>query len=215
MNEIPEMTNPLGKAWEQPKRENIRLDDENAYIRKADFDLLKQYDTSNPSGVYAGKMWKRSVGGDNYILCWWVDVPDKEGYCKVNYRKILLQWKEEIQTIVLIQRDGGAEYQLEHISLMNCRLEKVGGGGSINLPLYHLINALNTPKGAWSLKYPDSMKYAFEGEVWVRGKLLSENGREESDMGRVEDIIEINEMGHPRELSIRRRNYIRKHTLLG
>ena len=73
-----------------------------------------------------------------------------------------------------------------------------------------MLSALNTPNGAWSLK--DDRPFVYDNEVWIKGKMLSENGREGG--GEVEDLIEINEVGHPRELYIRRRLQIRKKVIL-
>lgn len=60
MTDIPEMTDPLGKYWHQPK--DIReapMDDKLVLLTPRQFDGLNEYSTSLPSGVYPGKCWKR------------------------------------------------------------------------------------------------------------------------------------------------------------
>lgn len=81
---IPPMTDPLGKYWEQPKTENIKLCDSHVHISQSDFEKLKNYSMSNPSGVYEGKMWKRFSNG-SWVLCWYQQcVPPKEGFLDIN-----------------------------------------------------------------------------------------------------------------------------------
>lgn len=100
MNQIPLMTDPLGRYWKQPSPESILIDDCHAIMDQAAFDALGEYSSSMPSGVYDGKMWKRSdgvydvdflAGGGipEWLLMWYgpSEVPDK---CSINSRKILL-----------------------------------------------------------------------------------------------------------------------------
>ncbi len=113
----------------------------------------------------------------------------------------------KIENIILIQRDGGNEYRLCEISDKGiCRLEGITVFAVIGLSLWRILNALNTPNGAWSMKI-DADKFIYENEVWVKGKLLSEC---ENNC----DIIEIDEVGHPRQLAIRRFNQIKKRSLV-
>ena len=61
MNElppIPDMIDPLSKAWDQPKKENIQIMMGHAWMSKETFDKLHEYSCSNPTAIYAGKMWK-------------------------------------------------------------------------------------------------------------------------------------------------------------
>lgn len=72
LNVIPEMTNKLGKYWEQPERKNIFIDQDFAYMDKSTFNKLKQYDLSCPSGTYIGKMWKSMITDDtDWRLRWY------------------------------------------------------------------------------------------------------------------------------------------------
>jgi len=87
-NIIPPITHPLGKGWDQPDTEKIHLSDYSASMKQKECDALKEYSTSNPTGVYAGKMWKRRVD-DGFILCWWSD-SEKEGFCIFNSRKLII-----------------------------------------------------------------------------------------------------------------------------
>jgi hypothetical protein len=131
----------------------------------------------------------------------------------------------EIKNIVLINRDSKQEYRLDDIDELNrfgkhlCHLINISDErNKINVSLFHLLNSLNTPNGAWSLKMPEGIKFIYDTEVWVKGKMLSENGRDattehDGTDRAVEDIIEINEVGHPRELLIRRRDQLKKRIL--
>jgi hypothetical protein len=81
------MNNPLGRYWLQPNVQNIEIDDTHALMSKSDFDELKDYSCSCPSGVYAGKMWKCSFN-DGWRLRWWSDL--NHNTCECNQRIILI-----------------------------------------------------------------------------------------------------------------------------
>lgn len=85
---IPIMTDPMGRNWRQPDKDNILIDDTHAIMNKPDFDRLAEYSYLQPSGVYVGKMWKMQRG-DTWYLCWY-GVDPEPGYCSNNYRKILI-----------------------------------------------------------------------------------------------------------------------------
>lgn len=58
-NLIPPMVNPLGRHWSQPKVSEIKvLNDKECEMSQKAFNELSDYTASQPSGVYAGKMWK-------------------------------------------------------------------------------------------------------------------------------------------------------------
>lgn len=82
---IPEMDDPLGKHWVQPDRQYIFIRDGKAHLCAMDFKRLASYDSSFPSGVYPGKMWKRTNAGVSY-LCWYGE--DKGGKCTINHMPI-------------------------------------------------------------------------------------------------------------------------------
>lgn len=65
---LPAMTDPLGRHWNQPKdlRYRVGLFTTHATISEADWKQLSRYETSMPSGVYPGKVWRS--GG---YLCWY------------------------------------------------------------------------------------------------------------------------------------------------
>lgn len=81
------MTDPLGKYWEQPDRNEIKINNDIALMNKETFDKLKQYDNSNPTGAYEGKMWKRKVGS-NYYLCWF-GIDDDPKFVSNHHRQIM------------------------------------------------------------------------------------------------------------------------------
>lgn len=69
--QIPKITDPLGRNWEQPDAGEILVDDEYAVMSKKSLDRLKDYSGSQPSALYNGKMWKTCVcvkGGPLWIL---------------------------------------------------------------------------------------------------------------------------------------------------
>jgi hypothetical protein len=95
---IPTITHPLGRSWTQPSRRGILIDDKYAVISLRDFEALKEYSCSQPSGVYEGKMWKRHDGAFDprcrpedrrWLLCWY-GYSNKPDCVSNNYREILL-----------------------------------------------------------------------------------------------------------------------------
>lgn len=86
---IPPITDPLGRSWQQPSLAQILVDDTHAVMTPATLNTLLEYNTSRPSGVYPGKMWKSYFAGAWY-LNWYGEVPDRPEVCSVNRRKILL-----------------------------------------------------------------------------------------------------------------------------
>ncbi|NNS07311.1 hypothetical protein [Erwinia sp. JH02] len=87
-NIIPEITHELGRYWQQPRRENILVDDTHAVMNRRDFDSLADYSRSIPSGVYPGKMWKAIMPDGRKLLCWFSSV--RAGLCTREYREILI-----------------------------------------------------------------------------------------------------------------------------
>ncbi len=90
---IPPMTHELSRAWNQPDTSQILIDDTHAAMSEKTFFQLKEYSTSQPSGVYEGKMWRRHQRYENappeWLLCWF-GFSDKPNCCSNNYRIILL-----------------------------------------------------------------------------------------------------------------------------
>lgn len=89
MNHIPPMTNPLGKYWNQPKHEAILVDDTHAVMDEWAFNLLAEYSTTYPSGVYPGKMWKALSRG-RWVLRWYGIVAGNPEVCSNNQVEILV-----------------------------------------------------------------------------------------------------------------------------
>jgi hypothetical protein len=89
MHQIPDMVHPLSTAWDQPNKESILVDETHAVMSSEDVEKLHTYDTSIPTGVYEGKMWKRTdFKGPGYILCWYGPHEDPQK-CSINSRIIL------------------------------------------------------------------------------------------------------------------------------
>jgi hypothetical protein len=89
MNVIPPITDPLGRHWQQPNPSEIEIDDTHALMSQRTFDALLEYSASNPTGVYAGKMWRRHAG-DLWLLCWYGESQIGPGYVSNNYRAVLI-----------------------------------------------------------------------------------------------------------------------------
>jgi len=87
------MVNPLGRYWPQPPLEAILVDDIHALMSERTLGQLSEYSASVPSGVYAGKMWKRRVY-TGWFLCWYgPGVADPDGKTDGMYtyaRKVLI-----------------------------------------------------------------------------------------------------------------------------
>lgn len=64
-------THPNKKFWDQIlKRINFpRRWDDAVILSQEEFDKLDDYSLSNPTGVYQGKVWKRSTRFGNWLLC--------------------------------------------------------------------------------------------------------------------------------------------------
>lgn len=82
---IPEMTNELGNYWDQPNRNDIEIDEEIALMSVESLNKLKEYNTSIPSGVYEGKMWKTKHKNE-YYLRWYDKI--QEDHMLIETRKI-------------------------------------------------------------------------------------------------------------------------------
>jgi len=90
MDKIPAITNPLGKYWEQPEISDIEIDDTHALMNHESFKKLKDYSRSQPTGAYAGKMWK-CKHADKWVLRWFSICPDDPKFLINNFRYILCE----------------------------------------------------------------------------------------------------------------------------
>ena len=87
------MTNPMGKHWTQPDPLKIQIDDTHALMDLKSFHQLLEYSHTTPTGVYAGKMWKRRVRGkvgDEWLLCWFENSRIEKDFCLLKSRRILV-----------------------------------------------------------------------------------------------------------------------------
>ena len=87
-NVIPEMVHSLSKYWNQPDIKDIEIGDKQAKMSKCTFELLLEYSTSIPTGVYEGKMWKRRRPDAWYLL--WYAACEGADSCSINIRKIII-----------------------------------------------------------------------------------------------------------------------------
>lgn len=104
---IPAITDPLGSSWDQPTLGLIEIEGDFAIMSRAAFDKLAEYSSTRPTGVYAGKMWKRhdgvfdreylrGGGKPEWMLCWYgnCEKPECPGctkFCSNHHRKILIR----------------------------------------------------------------------------------------------------------------------------
>lgn len=81
----------------QPYRMDILVNEEFAVMRQSDFDDLKEYTFSSPTGVYPGRMWKAKCHQtDQWLLRWYGDTISvgKNTMCVVHQRIIsIMDWK--------------------------------------------------------------------------------------------------------------------------
>lgn len=89
-NAIPPITDPLGRHWRQPSRSNVAVDDTHAVMTQRSFNLLPEYSSSMPTGVYPGKMWKLITREGVPYLCWYGIVEGRDDLCSNNNRQILI-----------------------------------------------------------------------------------------------------------------------------
>jgi hypothetical protein len=75
-NVIPPITDPLGRHWNQPDRDEIQITDTRAYMTTATKNKLSFYDSTLPTGTYDGKMWGRCLDNGKVLLCWFA--PDTD-----------------------------------------------------------------------------------------------------------------------------------------
>lgn len=98
---IPDITDEMGNSWNQPSRFSLifhmvpewpgrpAMKPKAVYMSKASCNILSEYSSSTPSGVYPGKMWK-GFWDDTWYLVWYTAVEGEPGFCKVHMCPILL-----------------------------------------------------------------------------------------------------------------------------
>lgn len=96
MIELPQMTHPLSRAWDQPFADQMAVYDDIAIMDRSTLVQLHKYSASIPTGVYDGKMWRCANGAEKWLLCWYgpSEDPDK---CSINRRPIRLIRDEDKQ----------------------------------------------------------------------------------------------------------------------
>lgn len=87
---IPAITDPLGRHWQQPSPDEILIDTTHALMSEVTFNQLLDYSQSQPSAVYAGKMWKCFSDG-RWFLCWFGESLKGPNYCSNNFAEILIE----------------------------------------------------------------------------------------------------------------------------
>lgn len=86
MIELPQITDPLGAYWDQPKSDQMAVYNDIAIMDQIAVDALLEYSTSIPTGTYEGKMWK-CRHPDGWQLCWY-GASDDPDMISINRRPI-------------------------------------------------------------------------------------------------------------------------------
>ena len=83
---LPRMVDPLGRHWDQPAglRERVHVFETHATITEQDWQALPRYESSYPSGTYAGKAWRRGPW-----LCWYGKA--QGGFIRIGAARALVQ----------------------------------------------------------------------------------------------------------------------------
>lgn len=91
-NVIPPITDPMGKYWEQPDPSKILVDDKHALMDEATFLKIHDYSYSQPSGVYAGKMWRcgRPTSWGHRWWLKWFGLHEDPTLCSGHVREIIV-----------------------------------------------------------------------------------------------------------------------------
>lgn len=93
MIELPQMTHPLSRAWDQPSPDRMAIYNDIAIMDRSTLECLHNYSASIPTGVYEGKAWRCAVS-DGWQLCWYGPSSDPDR-CSINRRPIrLIRGKE-------------------------------------------------------------------------------------------------------------------------
>jgi hypothetical protein len=87
---VPPITEPMGRHWIQPDRSRVLVDETHAVTDQQAFDMLPEYSSTTPSGVYPGKMWKRQDNTGAWWLRWFGIVDGRPDVCSNNCRRLLV-----------------------------------------------------------------------------------------------------------------------------
>lgn len=82
-------------TWVQPSRQEILVGEHEAIMPLSTLSCLREYNTTIPSGVYQGKMWRRRnhKEGAKWLLCWF-GIAGPNGETEIHYRPIqVMDWK--------------------------------------------------------------------------------------------------------------------------
>lgn len=82
--EIPPMTHPLSKAWDQPPLNEFVIDKTHCLMTEKTYKQLHNYEYTLPTGKYEGKVFRR---GNRFT---WFSEHVNPGLLMINYREILI-----------------------------------------------------------------------------------------------------------------------------
>lgn len=83
---IPPMTHPWGRAWSQPDHSAWLFDDDCVVLPRSDYLLLGEYVTSQPTGVYPGKVWRSNDVFGRPVVRWFAEVEGLPDFCRTHWR---------------------------------------------------------------------------------------------------------------------------------
>lgn len=86
---IPPITDPLGRAWDQPDHSGWLFDDSHVVLPLRDFEQLREYSHSFPSGVYPGKAWKAQSPLGGWVVRWFDEHPTDPNLCRNMQRRAI------------------------------------------------------------------------------------------------------------------------------
>lgn len=89
IDELPPMTDPLGRYWKQPRPHEIVLDNTHALVSADAFRRLSEYSSTVPTGVYVGKAWRSYYAGA-WFLRWYDAHPTDADLCSIETRELLV-----------------------------------------------------------------------------------------------------------------------------
>lgn len=88
MNTIPVC--PPSPRWQQPKTDDILIDDFHAVMDKESFDMLYSYGMLIPSYVCEGRMWKSNPHEGEWHLLWFGSSTDDTNLLPIYSREIIV-----------------------------------------------------------------------------------------------------------------------------
>lgn len=84
---VPPITDPLGKYWDAPRREDLIFTLLHVHVTQHQFTKLPNYQYTLPTGTYEGKMWRRKIGR-HWFLVYYFNLPNNTIDIGIGYFRI-------------------------------------------------------------------------------------------------------------------------------